>query len=82
MTEQNTKKEEFKVSGEELLAKVKSLIKEGDIRRIIIKNEKGDTLIEIPLTYAVVGALLAPTLAAIGAIAALVTKCTIIVEKK
>lgn len=82
MTEQNTKKEEFKVSGEELLAKIKALIKEGNIRRIIIKNEKGDTLIEIPLTYAVVGAVLAPTLAAVGAIAALVTRCTIVVEKK
>lgn len=77
-----SKKEEFKVSGEELIAKIKALIKEGNIRRIIIKNEKGRTLIEIPLTYAVVGALLAPTLAAVGAIAALVTRCTIVVEKK
>ncbi len=82
MAEQNTKKEEFKVSGEELISKIKALIKEGNIRRIIIKNEKDETLIEIPLAYAVVGALLAPTLAAVGAIAALVTKCTIIVEKK
>jgi len=82
MVKPNSKKEEFKVSGEELLAKIKGLIKEGNIRRIIIKNEKGETLIEIPLTYAVVGALLAPTLAAVGAIAALVTKCTIVVEKK
>lgn len=82
MVKQKTKKEEFKVSGEKLLMKIKSLIKEGNIRRIIIKNEKGAILIEIPLTYAVVGALLAPTLAAVGAIAALVTKCTIIVEKK
>lgn len=82
MVNKNTKKEEFKVSGEELLAKIKELIKEGNIRRIIIKNEKDETLIEIPLTYAVVGALLAPTLAAVGAIAALVTKCTIVVEKK
>lgn len=76
------KKEEFKVTGEELIAKIKALIKQGNIRRIIIKNEKGKILIEIPLTYAVVGALLAPTLAAVGAIAALVTKCTIVVEKK
>jgi hypothetical protein len=82
MAEENTKKEEFKVSGEELLAKIKELIKEGNIRRIIIKNEKSETLVEIPLSYAVVGALLAPTLAAVGAIAALVTKCTIVVEKK
>lgn len=82
MAKEKTRKEEFKVSGEELLAKIKALIKEGNIRRIIIKNEKGGTLIEIPLTYAAVGALLAPALAAVGAIAALVTKCTIIVEKK
>jgi hypothetical protein len=77
-----SKKEEFKVSGEKLISEIKRLIKQGNIRRIIIKNEKGETLIEIPLTYAVVGALLAPTLAAVGAIAALVTKCTIVVEKK
>jgi len=82
MAKEHAKKEEYKVSGEELLAKIKDLIKEGNIRRIIIKNEKDETLIEIPLTYAVVGALLAPVLAAVGAIAALVTKCTIIVEKK
>jgi integral membrane sensor domain MASE1 len=82
MNEENTKKEEFKVSGEEVLKKVKELIKQGNIRRIIIKNEKGDTLVEIPLTFAVVGAVIAPVLAAVGALAALVTNCTIIVERK
>lgn len=82
MSEDNIKKEEFKVSGEEVLKKVKELIKQGNIRRIIIKNEKGDTLMEIPLTFAVVGAVIAPILAAVGALAALVTNCTIIVEKK
>lgn len=82
MAKNSTKSEEFKVSGEELLAKIKKLIKKGNIRRIIIKNEKGKTLIEIPLTYAVIGAVIAPVLAAVGAIAALVTNCTIVVEKK
>jgi integral membrane sensor domain MASE1 len=82
MDEENIKKEEFKVSGEEVLKKVKELIKQGNIRRIIIKNEKGDTLVEIPLTFAVVGAMIAPVLAAVGALAALVTNCTIIVERK
>lgn len=82
MVKKSTKKEEFKVSGEELLAKIKALIKQGNIRRIIIKNEKGKTLVEIPLTIAAVGALLVPTLAAVGAIAALVTNCTIVVEKR
>jgi hypothetical protein len=73
--------EEFKVNGEELLARVKNLIHEGNIRRIIIKDKDGKTVMEIPLTIGVVGALLAPTLAAIGAIAALVTEATIVVEK-
>jgi hypothetical protein len=82
MNEENIKKEEFKVSGEEALKKVKELIKQGNIRRIIIKNEKGDILVEIPLTFAVVGAVIAPVLAAVGALTALVTNCTIIVEKK
>ncbi|HUZ93188.1 MAG TPA: DUF4342 domain-containing protein [Candidatus Paceibacterota bacterium] len=80
----NTKesKEEFKVSGEEVLVKVKHLIKEGNARRIIIKNEEGEEVMEIPLTIGAVGALLAPALAAIGAVAALLTKCTIVVIKK
>lgn len=74
--------EEFKINGEELLAKVKELIHEGNIRRITIKNEKGETLIEIPLTIGAIGAVVAPALVAVGAIAALVTKCSIVVEKK
>lgn len=74
--------EEFKVSGEDVIRTVKNLVKKGNARRIIIKNEKGKTLIEIPLTIGAVGAILAPALAAVGAIAALVTKCTIVVEKK
>lgn len=74
--------EEFTVNGEELLAKVKSLINEGNIRRIIIKDEAGKVLVELPLTIGVVGAILAPVLAAVGAIAALVTKCTIVVERR
>ena len=63
------------------MAKVKELVHEGNIRRIIIKNEEGKTLIEVPLTMGVIGAVLLPVLAAIGAIAALVTDCTIVVEK-
>ncbi len=80
--EEKIKKEEFKVSGEEVVKKVKELVKEGNIRRIIIKNEEGKSLIEIPLTIGVVGTLLLPVLAAIGAIAAVVTNCTIVVEKR
>ena len=74
--------EEFKVSGDELMAKVKELIKEGNARRIIIKKDTGETLIEVPLTIGAVGALIAPVFAAIGALAALVTHCTIVVEKR
>jgi hypothetical protein len=81
MTENNTT-EEFTVNGEELLAKVKSLIKEGNIRRILIKGEDGKVLVELPLTIGLVGTLVAPVLAAVGAIAALVTKCTIVVERR
>lgn len=76
-----TKKEEFKVSGDALLKKVKALIKEGNVRKITIKDKKGKTLVEFPLTIGVVGAVLAPVLAAVGAIAALVTECTISVER-
>ena len=81
MTEKKTT-EEFTVNGEELLAKVKSLINEGNIRRIIIKDEAGKTLVELPVTIGVIGAVLAPMLAAVGAIAALVAKCTIVVERR
>lgn len=74
--------EEFKVNGDDLLAKVKQLIAEGNVRRIIIKNKEGKELIQLPLTIGVVGAVLAPMLAAVGAIAALVTECTILVERE
>ena len=74
--------EEFKVSGEELLAKTKELIKEGNIRRITIKNKDGKEILVLPLTIGVVGAVLLPPLAAVGAIAALVTECTISVERE
>jgi len=73
--------EEFHVNGEELLAKIKKLVHEGNIRRIIIKDKDGKILIEFPLTFGVVGLVLVPTLAAVGAIAALVSEATIVVEK-
>lgn len=76
------KKEEFKLSGDEIIEKIKSIVKEGNARKIIIKNENGETVAEFPLTVGAVGALLAPILAAVGAIAALLTKCTLVVEKK
>jgi repressor of nif and glnA expression len=82
MEEQKTKTEEFKISGEDIVKKVKEIIKEGNVRRIIIKNEKGEIMLEVPVTFAVLGAAIAPPLAAIGALAALLTNCTIVVEKR
>lgn len=74
--------EEFKVEGEELLKKVKELIKKGNVRKITIKDKKGKEIMSIPLTIGVVGALIAPALAAVGAVAALVTECTVVVERR
>ena len=74
--------EEFKISGDKVVEKVKEVIKEGNARKIIIKNEEGETFFEIPLSIGAVGVLAAPIFAAVGALAALVTNCTIVVEKK
>jgi len=81
MGEEKVTTEEYQVEGDDLLHKVKELVHEGNIRRIIIKNEEGKELIEVPLTWGVVGTVLLPVWAAIGAIAALVADCTIVVEK-
>ncbi len=73
--------EEFKVRGKDLVEKIKSLVHEGNVRRIILKDEKGQTFLEIPLTVAAVGAIAVPLLAALGAIAALVANFTLVVER-
>jgi hypothetical protein len=73
--------EEVKVLGNELVDRVKGLIHEGNVRRIIIKNELGHTFVEIPVSVAAVGAVFAPVLAAVGALAAMAAKFTIVVEK-
>ena len=75
------RKERYRIAGEKLLSKVKELLKEGNVRRITIKNDEDKTLIEIPLTFGVVGAAIFPVWAAVGAIAALVTDCSIEVER-
>ncbi len=77
-----TKKEEFTISGDKIVEKVKEIINEGSARRIIVKNEKREVVAEFPLTAGAVGVLIAPALAALGALAALLTKCTLIVERK
>ncbi|HUH97202.1 MAG TPA: DUF4342 domain-containing protein [Anaerolineales bacterium] len=81
MSEEKFRTEEFRVNGEELLGRLKKLIHEGNIRRVIIKDKEGKILLEIPMTFGVVGALIAPQLAAVGAIAALLTEATVVVEK-
>src|ERR1039458_3889226 len=73
--------EEVQVLGRDLVDKVKSLIHEGNVRRIIVRDEHGNTFVEIPVTVAAVGAVLAPVLAALGAISALVAKFTIVVVR-
>lgn len=81
MSEEKTHYEEFRVEGDKLVAKVKELFHEGNIRRVIIKNDKGNTVMEIPLTIGVVGAILLPVLVAVGAIAALAANYTLLVER-
>jgi len=75
-------KDEFSVSADNLIEKVKELLHEGNVTRIIIKDEKGKVLLEIPATVGVVGVVLAPWLAALGVIAALATNCSLIVERR
>ena len=76
------KTEEYNVSSDDLVKTVKKLIHEGNVRRIIIKDEKGKNLLDMPVTIGVVGAIIAPWLAALGVIGALATNCKIVVEKK
>lgn len=82
MAEQRDRIEEFTLDGDEVVHKVKQLIHEGNVRRLTIKNEDGRTILEVPLTIGVIGAALLPVLAAIGAVAALVSRCTIVVERE
>jgi hypothetical protein len=85
MDETNSRFEQIQISGDNLLAKVRELIEEGNVQRVILKNEEGTTLLEIPLTAGVAATVLAvavaPVLAAVGAIAALVSNVTIVVER-
>ncbi len=81
MTETGNRTEEFAVTGEKVVETVKELVRQGNIRRITIKDSDGKSLIEVPLTLGVVGALLLPVWAALGALAALVKECTIVVER-
>jgi len=75
-------KEEFSIASENLIEKVRELIREGNVRRIIVRDEKGNLLLDIPVTAGVIGALIAPWMAALGVITAMVTRCTIEVERR
>jgi CBS domain-containing protein len=75
-------REEFSVSSDDLIERVKQLLHEGNVTRVIVKDEKGKTMLEIPATVGVIGIFLAPWLAALGVIAALVTNCRIVVERR
>jgi len=81
MSEEKRRTEEVTVTGEKLVSTIKDLVHQGNIRRVTVKNREGESLIVIPLTLGVVGILLLPTLAALGTIAALVTECTLVIER-
>lgn len=82
MKNEQSTTEEFKVSGEDVINKIKELIKEGNVRSVIIKDKDNKILMQMPLTVGVVGTVIAPVLAAIGAVVALVAECTIVVERE
>lgn len=82
MTDSNPRSEEFQFSGDTLLAKFKEILHEGNVRRIVIKNESGRVLLDLPLTIGVVGTLVAPVLAVIGAFATLVVRGSIVIERE
>ncbi|HUP51715.1 MAG TPA: DUF4342 domain-containing protein, partial [Longimicrobiales bacterium] len=81
-SESRTRRDAYKVRGEKIVEKVKELLHEGNVRHVVIKNDEGKTLIEFPVTVGVAGALLLPVWAAVGALAALVTDCSIEVERE
>lgn len=74
--------EEFKVEGKKVVSKIRSLIKEGNVRKVTVKDSKGKTILSLPVTAGVIGAILLPPLVVVGAIAALITECTITVERR
>ncbi len=80
-TKQKNNEESYRVKGKDVVNKIKSVIREGNVRRIIIKNKEGRNLIDIPLTVGVVGIVFAPVLAAVGMMAALLSECDIVVER-
>ncbi len=78
----NVKVEEFSLTSDKLVEKVKELIHEGNVTRVMVKDEKGNILLDMPATVGIVGVVLAPLLAAAGAIAAVATRCTLVIERR
>jgi len=81
VTDERVRTEELRIDGERLVSTVKEIVRQGNVRRVTVRNRDGETVFELPLTLGVVGVLLLPTLAALGAVAALLTECTIVVER-
>jgi len=79
--DENKKTEEFKINGEDLIAKIKEIVKQGNAKKITIKGKDGNEIISFPITVGVAGLVLAPIFAAVGAVAALATECTIVIER-
>ena len=79
--DENKKTEELSINGEELVAKIKDIIKQGNAKKIIIKGKDGNEILSFPVTVGVAGVVLAPVFAAVGAFAALATECTIVIER-
>jgi len=79
--DENKKTEEFTINGEELVSKIKEIIKQGNAKKIMVKGKDGNEILSFPVTVGVAGILLAPIFAAVGAIAALATECTIVIER-
>ena len=79
--DEEKKTEEFAINGEDLVAKIKDIIKQGNAKKIIIKGKEGNEILSFPVTVGVAGIVLAPIFAAVGAIAALATECTIVIER-
>jgi len=79
--DENRKTEEFSINGEDLVAKIKEIVKQGNAKKVIIKGSDGNEILSFPVTVGVAGVVLLPVFAAVGAIAALATECTIVIER-
>lgn len=82
MTQEKIVREEYSVSSKDLVSKIKEIIHEGNVTKIIVKNERGETLLEIPVTIGILGVIITPWITTLGIIAAMMSRCRIVVERK